>query len=215
MLDSKTGLEFHIETCSGNRINILTPDSTYIDINDIAYSLSGIARFNRHTRYPEDFDDYTPIYSVAHHSYIGANLINSITKRPDFALAFLLHDAHEAYTNDIPGELKKVIRMYTSVLDFIEERLDQAIQTTLGLPTPYKELIKEWDSLMLFIEAFILMPSKGIGWQFHPSVPALYDQVKTKSNMDWIDSMMRISNYEIELAFLQLYQQLKKETSQR
>lgn len=76
-------------------IDLENPRVEQIDIRDIAHSLSLINRFTGHTRTP---------YSVAEHCVIGSEII-----RGEFALEFLLHDAHEAYLGDVSGPLKGIL----------------------------------------------------------------------------------------------------------
>lgn len=71
----------------------ITPES--IDIRDIAHSLSQLCRYTGHTNM---------FYSVAQHSLLVAE---KMTGGPADKLVGLLHDAAEAYTNDLSSPLKR------------------------------------------------------------------------------------------------------------
>jgi hypothetical protein len=87
-----TGREHHL---SGDEVQ-----QQMIDIYDIAWSLSQINRFTGHAMRP---------YSVAEHSLFVAELAERDGKTPLVQLACLLHDAHEAFTNDLSSPAKNAI----------------------------------------------------------------------------------------------------------
>ncbi len=66
-----------------------------IDIRDIGHALSHLCRFTGHT---------SMFYSVAQHSLLVSEKMQG---GPEAKLAGLLHDATEAYTNDLSTPLKK------------------------------------------------------------------------------------------------------------
>lgn len=84
-----------IEVASGKPFNVVDIDPAAIDINDIAHALAMKCRFNGHCK---------TFYSVAQHSVRCADYAKTLVSDPrsQFAFAALLHDAHEAYTADIP-----------------------------------------------------------------------------------------------------------------
>lgn len=71
-----------------------------IDIYDIAWSLAQINRFTGHAMRP---------YSVAEHSLFVAELAARDGKTAFVQLACLLHDAHEAFTNDLSTPAKNAV----------------------------------------------------------------------------------------------------------
>jgi 5'-deoxynucleotidase YfbR-like HD superfamily hydrolase len=81
-----------IHTFTGLEFDPLNPDPKLINITDIAHSLSNLCRYTGHVRY---------FYSVAEHSYHASFLV-----RREFQMAALLHDASEAYLQDIAKPLK-------------------------------------------------------------------------------------------------------------
>lgn len=85
------------ETVSGNIIDLLDPDPNKIDIWDIAISLCRECRWSGQTEEP---------YTVAAHCMQGAWELESEGANVATQMAFLLHDASEAYIGDIPSPLK-------------------------------------------------------------------------------------------------------------
>ncbi len=90
----------------------IEPDS--IDIRDIAHALSHLCRYTGHT---------SMFYSVAQHSLLVSE---KMPGGPADKLAGLLHDAAEAYVNDLASPLKRYIEinspygnMYCSLHDRI------------------------------------------------------------------------------------------------
>lgn len=145
-----------IQTASGAAFNLIAPDPAHIDFDvDVAEALARTARFGGHVR--------SGPYSVAQHCCIGADAIWRETGDSDLALAFLLHDAHEAYLGDITtpmtealiiaigsyGAASKVlsavgaaaarnaVRMATREgLRLLKANMDRAIWTAAGLDWP-------------------------------------------------------------------------------
>jgi hypothetical protein len=79
---------------SGSLVDLADLDPAKINIwTDIAQPLSRLARF----------DGQTPngLYSVAQHCVIGADALIAEGHSERVALAFLIHDAHEAFLGDI------------------------------------------------------------------------------------------------------------------
>jgi hypothetical protein len=133
-----------IETHSGLRVNVLDPTPDMIDIDDIAWALAHLARFNGHA---------SRFYSVAEHSVRGSGMCPKETK-----FWFLLHDAAEAYVGDVPSPLK------SDAHRDIETRLLRVIADKFGLIWPMPQEVHDVDARMLATEARDLMPSGGVWW---------------------------------------------------
>lgn len=90
----------------GERIELLDPYATPIDVRTIVHALAHIARYGGHT--------HTPI-SVAFHSRLVARILDvcfppsAEVSREERRLAALVHDAHEAYVGDIATPIKAVL----------------------------------------------------------------------------------------------------------
>jgi len=127
-----------IQSASGTEICYSDPDPESFKIEDIALALSRTCRFSGHSKC---------FYSVAQHSVLAA-----MVAPEKIALHVLLHDAHEAYTGDIPSPLK---RMLGDVIHKVEYDVQAAIYTALDLTPPTeKEIqeIREIDMNMLVTE---------------------------------------------------------------
>lgn len=144
-----------IQVASGRLFYLLDPRPNEIHIEDISAHLSKLTRFTGAT---SDF------YSVAQHSVICSYLVP-----PEHALTALLHDASEAYTNDISRPMKVALdTLAPGVLKRIEERLEHAVAARYGLTFPFPPCVKEADNVALSTERRDLM-RPGHDW---PHLPA-------------------------------------------
>lgn len=105
-----------IKTFSGKHFYYDRINKDNIDINDIAVSLSNICRFAGHLSH---------FYSVAQHAVLCSQLVPQ-----EFAFEALMHDATEAYCQDIPAPLKRLLPDYKRM----EEKIDAVIREKYGLP---------------------------------------------------------------------------------
>ncbi|EIC2063184.1 5'-deoxynucleotidase, partial [Escherichia coli] len=87
-----------IKTFSGKHFYYDRINKDDIVINDIAVSLSNICRFAGHLSH---------FYSVAQHAVLCSQLVPQ-----EFAFEALMHDATEAYCQDIPAPLKRLLPDY-------------------------------------------------------------------------------------------------------
>lgn len=124
----------HIRTFTGLSMNVFEPTPEMICIEDIAHHLSMHCRFGGAT--PE-------FYSVAQHSY----LCSTIVKRR-YKLAALLHDASEAYLQDIQRPVKVELTNYFE----IEDALMKVIAEKFGFAWPLERPVQEADEKMLLFE---------------------------------------------------------------
>lgn len=134
------------QTASGAIAYVHDPDASTVTIGDIAAHLSRICRFNGALR------DDVHHYSVAQHS-----ILVSRACPPELALVGLLHDATEAYCQDIIRPLKHAIR---SVYEPIERAWSARIGREFGIGDELVELhptVKEIDDRMLATEKRDLM----------------------------------------------------------
>ncbi|HGE8473100.1 TPA: HD family hydrolase [Serratia marcescens] len=138
---------FHyIRTHSGRQFWYEAISRNMIDIGDIAQALSNICRFCGH------LDDF---YSVAQHSVLVSYLVP-----PELALEALLHDAGEAYCQDIPAPLKALLPDYRD----IEAKVDRAIRDRFDLPLQHSADVKQADLVMLATERRDFYIDDGDKW---------------------------------------------------
>lgn len=135
-----------IQTFTGKHFNYLAIQLDAIEIEDIANALSNICRFAGHL--PE-------FYSVGQHSVLTSHLVSQ-----EFALQALLHDAAEAYLQDIPAPLKRLLPDYRA----IEDRVDAAIRQKFGLPSEQHPTVKYADLVMLASERRDFEIDDGTHW---------------------------------------------------
>lgn len=146
-----------IQTYTGRQVFPLAPDPEQIDIHDIAHALANLCRFTGHTR---------QFYSVAQHSVLVAREIN-----PEFAAWGLMHDAAEAYINDIARPIKQITFLVdddAEAVEDVESRIQQAIARRFNLPWPMpegcSEAVKHIDTRLLLTEKRDLMSAEPAAW---------------------------------------------------
>jgi hypothetical protein len=123
--------EAWMQTLSGGWIYPLNPSSEDINIGDIAGALSKLCRFGGHCLLFE---------SVAEHSILVARSVS-----PENRLTALLHDASEAYLNDMPKPIKNHLDEYLR----FEIRLMEVISAKFGTQWPLPEEVKKADRAIL------------------------------------------------------------------
>jgi len=142
-----------MQTTSGRAFWPLDPRPEDICIRDIAIALSKLCRFGGHTH---EFI----FYSVAEHCLYGAH-----NGAFDLELQhlFLLHDASEAYLQDLILPLKRVLTDYRK----IEARVEQVIFEKFGLWEAFQRRraeLKAIDDRMLATELRDLMADPPYPW---------------------------------------------------
>lgn len=135
---------------SGTLFYFLDPRPEDILIEDIAYHLSHLNRFNGATSVP---------YSVAEHCVRVSAYLEATTKSVHVAFAGLLHDAAEAYCGDVSAPLKALLgASYVT----IERGIQDAIDRKFGLDRT--DTVSLWvraaDLTLLATEKRDLMPAR-------------------------------------------------------
>jgi hypothetical protein len=146
-----------IETFTGRYVDLANPDPGTITLEDIAHGLANTCRFGGHARI---------FYSVAEHAVRVADKLKAAGWQ-DWALAGLHHDDAEAYLGDIPRPLKPLLG---DAYRAMTGKVDRAIWWAFGRRWHYKDLaspeVKLADEWMLAVEASVLLPSRGEGWNW-------------------------------------------------
>ena len=143
----------YIQTLSGKKFNYLTATIDDIDVEDIATALSNICRFAGHL--PE-------FYSVAQHSVLVSQIVP-----PEFAFEALMHDAAEAYCQDIPTPLKALLPDYQRM----ETYVDGLIRFKFGISLEQAAVVKYADLTMLATERRDLEIDDGSKWEILEGIP--------------------------------------------
>jgi len=168
---------------SGIKIDYLSPTEDMFRIQDIATGLSNVARFTGQTSWH---------YSVSQHSVLGSRKF----KDPWKAMGFLLHDAHEAYMQDLPSPLKALLPRYKEIAANMQRVIEQkfGIHETM---TIHHDEMKEVDYRIYTTERRDLHPWYDISkYTNHPP----YDDVTIFP----MDSKMAM------FSFMKRFKQLKK-----
>ena len=135
-----------LQTFSGIQIFPNDPKPKDFYIEDIARGLGNMPRFNGQT---------IKFYSVAQHCVVG-----SYQAPKEHALAFLLHDATEAFLADLVRPAKRQLPDYVAM----EKKMGRAISEKFNLPIEMHPLVKEVDNRMLVTEARQILSGAGIRW---------------------------------------------------
>lgn len=145
-----------IQTLKGRAFDLLEPDPSKLDIEEIAHSLSLICRFNGHVR---------RFMSVAQHSVVVARLIEAMGdgehRNSRVAYDGLMHDATEAYVGDMAQPLKALLPEYKR----IENSIADAIAKRFQVSNPMPDLVKIADGVSLLWERRDLMAPPLHPWQ--------------------------------------------------
>ena len=139
-----------MQTASGRQFWPLDPRPEEIVIEDIAHALALQCRFAGHCREP---------YSVAQHSVLVSRACD-----PRDALWGLLHDASEAYLQDMIRPLKRSPGFADRYLE-AEVRLQAVICDRFGLPCEEPASVHRADVAVLLAEARDLLAPPPATWK--------------------------------------------------
>lgn len=127
----------YMTTFTGRLFTLFNPQESDIDIVDISHALSLLCRFTGHCQ---------RFYSVAQHCVHA-----SFGVSPEFALEALLHDASEAYVNDLNRPMKHHPQMQG--YRFTEQAIDATIRRKFRLPEIESAEVKNIDNQLVRLEA--------------------------------------------------------------
>jgi 5'-deoxynucleotidase YfbR-like HD superfamily hydrolase len=178
-----------LETVSGRKINVTNPDPSTIEISDIAWSLSRMPRFSGHSI------PYIP-YSVAQHCIQVMKELAPHGER--IQLHGLLHDAAEAYINDLPSPVKHIPEIH-AVISKLEDKLMLTIYEALGIDPPTDEehtIVKIADKHQQAVEAYNFMYSRGSDWNL--------PKVTFKKLQEFEQPLTSIKAYDLYLSYFEI-----------
>ena len=189
-----------LETVSGRKIDVTNPDPKTIEITDIAWALSRMPRFSGHSI------PYIP-YSVAQHCIQVMKDLAPHGSRVQ--LHGLLHDAAEAYINDLPSPVKHIPEIH-AVISKLEDSLMLTIYEAIGVAPPTEEeeiIVKIADKNQQAVEAYNFMYSRGADWNL--------PKVSFKKLQEFEDPLTSIQAYDLYLEFFAfLLEKVKKSNNQ-
>lgn len=140
-----------ILTVGGNYFDLMDPERTrhVVNLTDIGHALAHICRYTGHC---QDF------YSVAQHSVLCYHEARELYPDDKFLqVCALLHDAAEAYTNDITSPMKMLLPDYRQ----LESRIEAVVYSVLGMPMLLPSEVKRIDLVLLATEKRDIMPACG------------------------------------------------------
>jgi hypothetical protein len=189
-----------LETVSGRKIDVTNPDPDTIEISDIAWALSRMPRFSGHSI------PYVP-YSVAQHCIQVMKELDPFGSR--IQMYGLLHDAAEAYMNDLPSPIKHIPEIH-AVISKLEDKLLLTIYESIGIRPPTDEeetIVKIADKNQQAIEAYNFMYSRGSDWNL--------PKVSFKKLQEFEDPKTSTEAYDLYLNYFEiLLEKIKKENTQ-
>lgn len=130
-----------LRTVSGITFDLAAPTAEMVDIEDIAHVTARIPRFGGHINAEH--------YSVAEHALHCWERSKFYSANPEQQLAVLLHDATEAYVQDIIKPLKIMLPHYEIIEEGVEGAIAEAFDIDFG---EHHELIKLCDNELLVHE---------------------------------------------------------------
>jgi hypothetical protein len=168
-------------TATGATVDLEWMSHSSISLLDIAHHLAQINRFTGACSRP---------YSVAEHSLLVVEIMERdlAIRSPHALLAGLLHDAHEAYTQDLSTPMKRVLGPGWAIT---EERIARAVRERFCVSTARAGArgdIHRADLIALATERAQLLPPGGPEWaslEGHP--PATWVRLADRAGMGWAD----------------------------
>ena len=154
-----TDTSTHMLTALGNEVDLRYPQVASITLADISHHLAQINRFAGACRRP---------YSVAEHSLLVWEICQRTMQMDVHGwMAALMHDAHEAYTNDLSTPAKAQVG---DGWHLFEGRLERTVRSAFALHGPsakWAAQIKHADLIALATERAQLLPN-GPGTSLWP-----------------------------------------------
>jgi hypothetical protein len=148
-----------METHSGRFFTPAHLKAGGVDFDDMVYALARLPRFGGHSPYP-----------VALHCVGVARTLKLWEHPPVVQLHGLMHDAHEAYVQDIARPFfDGMPEAFRTAYKLAEERAARAVYQAFELPLPTEveeRFVKVADIACMIVEAIQYMPCKGQQFSF-------------------------------------------------
>lgn len=137
----------YLQTFSGKQLHFRDPHPDEVVIEDIARGLSHNCRFS---------GQLSEFLSVARHSINLMNYVSDRYEDPAMNFLALMHDATEAYYNDLPAPIKQFLPEYKKM----EDKLQEVIFQKFGIEYSKEAWMemKAADRAMAWAEGDLLAP---------------------------------------------------------
>jgi len=174
-----------------------------ICIEDIAHSLSHLCRFTGHT---------SAFWSVAQHSLLVAQ---KMPGGPADKLAALLHDAAEAYTNDLSSPLKSFIWKETPTGGYspyheLQYDITMAVYQKFGITSTPKEM-KKYDQAAGLFEAEAFMGLNPLGLKRYQFPMELWGLWRPWTPKEFASENGNLAFRKVEVEFIRTFEDLMRE----
>lgn len=182
-------------TATGAVVNLRFIRDDDISVLDIAHHLAQTNRYTGACSRP---------YSVAEHSLLVCEIVERAhgERNPSMLLAALMHDAHEAYTQDLSGPMKELIGEAWAAE---ESRIAHSVRARFRLLTAFaaaRKQIAHADRTALATEREQLMPPGGPAWTVTASHPPIgWWNFAEREAFTWLDWRQAFLDRFAELNF--------------
>jgi len=142
----------YVQTRSGQKVYFMNPTQSSIKVEDIAYSLARMGRYNCHT---------SRLYSVAEHCLVLAKYVEEeMGLGPREVLTALHHDDSEYVLGDLVAPVKHLVPQFKE----IEQAFDCAISARFDTMFPHPQWLKDIDQRIWIDERREFMSPFGGVW---------------------------------------------------
>lgn len=197
-------------TANAHQVDMRYPRLGAITLADIGHHLSIINRFCGATCRP---------YSVAEHSLLVVEILQREfeLEDPHALFAGLMHDAHEAYTNDVSTPAKGEIEGWAA----FEGRFERTVRSAFALATAaytHRLAIKQADLIALATERAQLLPKHAGLWEVLVHVePVTWVDLMSPQRLEaaWYDWRLAFTNRAEQLDFARQAKTFPTTTTER
>lgn len=181
-----------ITTYTKESFDPTAPDCSKLNIRDVAHALSLLCRANGH---------FPIFYSVAQHclNCMAEAQVRGYSRRVQ--LACLLHDATEAYVQDLPRPVKNQLSQYNEIEDTLLQTI-WAKWLDAPLTDEERRLVFEVDDAMLYHEFLYFMNQEVVAPQELKSDPVLCTEPFKAVEQKYLESFYGLSTTEASKTFI-------------
>jgi len=167
----------HRYTTTNSGVNIYSPDqfkACEVRMRDIMDGISKICRYN---------GQVSEFYSVAEHSVLVSRIAELMGDEEAIVPA-LFHDAHEAYSGDLPTPHKAMVAWLAE----FERGYEVVVRQALGLPAPEDpvwERVARYDAMILHRELRTFRDAELLPTWYDPNMEAQVPPQVQPVGFDW------------------------------